>query len=66
MNVRPMTIQIGEMVDYMQHEPFDTVQDPSLPTEAIKEEVRSGYEYWLSDSQAPTVLRAAQVVVVKN
>jgi len=66
MNVRPMTIQVGEMVDYMRHEPFDTVRDPSLPTEAVKEEMRSGYEYWLSDGQAPTVLRAAQVVVVKN
>lgn len=66
MNVRPMTIQIGEMVDYMRHEPFDTVRDPSLPTEAIKEEMRSGYEHRLPNGQAPTVLRAAQVVVVKN
>lgn len=66
MNVRPMTIQIGEMVDYMRHEPFDTVQDPALPTEAVKEEMRRGYEHMLSDGQASTVLRAAQVVVVRN
>jgi len=66
MNVLPMTVHIGDMIDYARHEPFDVVPDPNLPTEAIKEETRKGYECRLPDNQAPIVLRAAQVVVVKN
>ena len=66
LGIHPMTVTKGEMIDYTRHEPFDVVPDPEQPTEAVKEEIRKGYGCQLPSEQAPTVLRAAQVVVVKN
>jgi molecular chaperone GrpE (heat shock protein) len=64
--VQPMTITPGEIIDYTRQEPFDVVPDPQLPTEAIKEETRKGYECRLPGDPTALVLRAAQVIVVKN
>lgn len=63
--VLPMDKNIGETVDYERHEPFDVEPDATLPNESIKALVRKGYEYREVGSP-PRVLRAAQVIVVKN
>ncbi|MHB9130464.1 MAG: nucleotide exchange factor GrpE [Armatimonadota bacterium] len=64
--IRPMMVSIGVPIDYEQHEPFDTEVDSSLPNEAVKEVVRAGYVYESSVEGEIEVLRAAQVIVVKN
>lgn len=56
-----MTVNVGEMIDYRLHEPFDIEVDPTMPDESVKEIFRKGY---LLDTDF--VLRPAQVVVVRN
>ena len=60
-----MEVEIGTPIDYEKHEPFDVEVDESLKNEDIKELTRSGYEY-IPDQSTRSVLRHAQVVVVKN
>jgi hypothetical protein len=64
--VTPISVKYGEAMDYEQHEPFDVEADPSLEDEHIKTVVRAGYEYMDIDTAKVQVLRAAQVIVVKN
>ena len=64
--IRPIEVQIGTLIDYNCHEPFDVQPDEDLPNEVIKEVTRKGYEYQLEESQEWQVLRVAQVIVVKN
>lgn len=64
--VHLMEVKTGTPIDYERHEPFDVEPDNTgLQNEDLKEVVRKGYEYAL-DSNTRTVLRAAQVIVVKN
>ena len=64
--VHLMEVKTVTPIDYERHEPFDVESDDTgLQDEDIKEVVRKGYEYAL-DSNTRTVLRAAQVIVVKN
>ena len=60
-----MEVKIGTPIDYEKHEPFDVEVDESLKNEDIKELIRSGYEY-IPEQNSRSVLRPAQVVVVKN
>lgn len=60
-----MEVEIGTPIDYEKHEPFDVEVDESLKNEDIKELIRSGYEY-IPEQSPRSVLRPAQVVVVKN
>ena len=64
--VHTMEVKLGTAIDYDRHEPFDVEADPSLGNECIKAVTRSGYEYFPRDEGEVRVLRAAQVVVVKN
>lgn len=64
--VEPVPCEAGADVDYALHEPIDVEPDPTMANERIKEAVRRGY--WLAEAggAGSTLLRAAQVVVVKN
>lgn len=64
-HVFKMEVEIGTPIDYEKHEPFDVEADESLKNEDIKELTRSGYEY-IPEQSSRSVLRPAQVVVVKN
>lgn len=64
-HVFKMEVEIGTPIDYEKHEPFDVEADESLKNEDIKESTRSGYEY-IPEQSSRSVLRPAQVVVVKN
>ena len=64
--IRPIEVEIGKKIDYNCHLPFETQPDKNLPDEIIKEVTRKGYEYQLEESEKWQVLRAAQVIVVKN
>ena len=64
--IRPMTVTIGNPIDYEQHEPVDSVADLTLQNEAVKEVMRAGYIYETFIEDEIAVLRAAQVIIVKN
>lgn len=65
MGVYRMVIEPGTKIDFESHEPFGVEPDPEMEDEQIKEIIREGYEYTTQDGNRQ-VLRAAQVVVVKN
>jgi len=64
--VYPMKVEIGSLIDYNRHEPFDVENDPDLPNEHIKEVIRRGYEYTTEEDKGSVLLREAQVIVVKK
>jgi len=64
--VRLMIVELGSAIDYDRHEPFDVESDAALQNEQVKSVTRNGYEYQLNEAGDERVLRAAQVVVVKN
>jgi molecular chaperone GrpE (heat shock protein) len=68
--IYPMSVARGEPADYYRHEPIGVEPDAKLETEHIKEVVQRGYEYTLESGDpaetARTVLRLAQVIMVKN
>lgn len=63
--VRPMIVELGTLIDYERHEPFDVEPEAGMDDEAIKAVVRKGYEYQAGKDNWQ-VLRSAQVIVVKN
>ena len=63
--VRRIEVSVGAPILYDRHQPFDIEPDPTLPDEHIKALVRNGYEY-LAEAGEACVLRAAQVVAMKN
>lgn len=66
LDINQMSVVRGQLADYERHEPLTTEPDPRLPYESIKEVTRNGYEYKLPDQEQPSILRTAQVIVVKN
>ena len=64
-NIKPMEIACGDEIDYERHEPFDFIADATMANEVVKEVVRAGYIFDSAD-EGDAVLRAAQVIVVKN
>ncbi len=64
-SVRPIEVTVGAPILYDRHQPFDVEPDPTLPNEHIKALVRNGYEHIAEGGEA-CVLRAAQIVAVKN
>jgi len=66
LDITQMLVVRGQPVDYDRHEPIGTEPDSNLPHESIKEVTRNGYEYKLPDQENPSILRSAQVIVVKN
>ncbi len=62
--VTRMSVEIGKPVDYLRHEPISAEADSNLDHESVKEIIRNGYEYKVSEELL--TLRSAQVVVVKN
>jgi hypothetical protein len=66
LDITQLLVVRSQPVDYDRHEPIGTEPDPNLPHESIKEVTRNGYEYKLPDQEQPSILRSAQVIVVKN
>lgn len=66
LRVRPLYIQLGDPIDYEFHEPFDVEEDPDMQDEQIKEVIRRGYVLCNAEGSVERILRASQVVVVKN
>ena len=66
LDITQMLVVRGQPIDYDRHEPIGTEPDPNLPHESIKEVTRNGYEYKLPEQEQPSILRSAQVIVVKN
>lgn len=60
-----MNVEKGSPINYEQHEPFDVTQDLDMNNEAIKSVVRNGYTYRSGENEQ-YIIRAAQVVVIKN
>ncbi|CAN2040433.1 HSP70 cofactor GrpE domain-containing protein [Candidatus Magnetomoraceae bacterium gMMP-15] len=63
--IRKMDIKLGSLIDFERHEPVGVEPDSEMQNEQIKEITRHGYEYTTYDNKFK-VLRAAQVIVVKN
>lgn len=63
--VHEIEVLPGSPIDFERHEPFAIESDPEKEDEQIKEIARRGYEYTAHNGEFQ-VLRAAQVVVVKN
>ncbi len=59
-----MAVERGQVVNYERHEPFEVESDSVLKNEQVKSVVRHGYEY--RGEGTVLILRAAQVIVVKN
>ena len=66
MGVQPMRVQPRDVFDPMRHEPSSVESDPEMDNETIKEVTRKGYEYVGGEDEEASVLRSAQVVVVKK
>ena len=64
-DVHEIDVVPGAAIDFERHEPFAVEPEPDMENEQIKEVTRKGYEYTTHDGERQ-VLRAAQVVVVKN
>lgn len=64
-DVHEMDVAPGTAIDFERHEPFAVEPDPNMENDRIKEITRKGYEY-VTHCGERLVLRAAQVVVVKN
>lgn len=64
-DVHEIDVAPGTAIDFERHEPFAVEPDPDMENDQIKEITRKGYEY-MAYCGEPLVLRAAQVVVVKN
>ncbi|MGD0768556.1 MAG: nucleotide exchange factor GrpE [Tepidisphaeraceae bacterium] len=66
-DVRRIEVAPGAPFDYNRHEPIDVEPDQNLPTESIKSVTETGYEFApAGEAAVANVVRAAQVVVVKN
>ncbi|GAK58253.1 hypothetical protein U27_05226 [Candidatus Vecturithrix granuli] len=65
LEVHEMDVVPGAVIDFERHEPCAVEPDPSMENDRIKEITRKGYEY-VTHCGERLVLRAAQVVVVKN
>ncbi|QTA93694.1 nucleotide exchange factor GrpE [Desulfonema magnum] len=65
LGVRRMDIAPGATIDFERHEPFGVESDPEMENEQIREISRDGYVFTTQDENLQ-VLRAAQVIVVKN
>lgn len=67
LGVQPMADAVrGNPIDFERHEPIMDVEDHTLGPEQISEVVFNGYEITASPDSEPLLVRAAQVVAVKN